>query len=99
MITATHRAEHIAAPSSHSGNVLDREIRDVMTPGVVSIVENASLQQVYRAMIAHRVHAILVVGRTQGRPIGWVTARGLLAWIGRDDSLSCARDAVTESPA
>lgn len=70
-----------------------------MTPGVVSIVEHASLRHVYRAMMAHRVHALLVVGGTNGQPIGWVTARGLLSWFDRDETLHSARDAVTEEPA
>jgi len=67
-----------------------------MTPGVVSIPEDASLLHVYRAMTAHSVRAVLVVGRTEGRPLGWVTARGLLAWVGKDESLASARDAITE---
>ncbi len=69
-----------------------------MTPGVVAIPEDASLRHVYRAMTAHGVRAILVVGRSQGTPLGWVTARGLLARVGKDESLACARDAVTELP-
>jgi CBS domain-containing protein len=69
-----------------------------MTPGVVTIVEDASVKQARRAMDAHRVHSILVVGSGQGRPLGWITARGLLAWIDRDESLCFARDAITEPP-
>lgn len=77
---------------------LPREVREVMTPGVVTIVEDASVRQARRAMQAHGVHAVLVVGCKQGRPLGWVTARGLLSWIDRDESLSHARDAITEPP-
>ena len=29
-------------------------------------------------------------------PLGWVTTRGLLAWIDRDHALAVARDAITE---
>ena len=76
----------------------EREVREVMTPGVVTIVEEASVRQARRAMQAHRVHAILVVGRTQGRPIGWITARGLLGWVDRDESMCYASDAVSEPP-
>ena len=78
------------------GDYLETPVRDIMTPGVVSIPEDASLRHVYRAMTAHSVRAVLVVGRTEGRPIGWVTARGLLGWIGKDESLASALDAVTE---
>jgi CBS domain-containing protein len=77
---------------------LDLEARDLMTPGVVSIAEDASLGQVYRALLAHRVHALLVIGRHGGRPLGWVTARGLLSWLDKDESLACARDAITQDP-
>ena len=77
---------------------LDREARDLMTPGVVTIVEDTTLRQVYRALRAHDVHALLVVSRHGGRSLGWVTARGILAWLDKDASLACARDAVTEAP-
>lgn len=77
---------------------LNREVREVMTPGVVTIVEDASVKQARRALHAHRVHAVLVVGREQGRPLGWVTARGLLNWVERDEGLAYVRDAITEPP-
>jgi len=41
---------------------------------------------------------VLVVGRTEGRALGWVTSRGLLAWVGRDQGLASAREAITERP-
>jgi CBS domain-containing protein len=49
-------------------------------------------------MRAHGIHAVLVVGSEQGRPLGWVTARGLLSWVDRDEALARARDAITEPP-
>ena len=79
--------------------MLEREVRDLMTPGVVSIVESAGLPRVFQAFAAHRVHALLVVGADTGTPLGWVTARGLLAWIDRDASLHRARDAIAEPAA
>ena len=66
-----------------------------MTPGVISIVETAPMTRVFDAFAAHRVHALAVSGAQTGRPIGWITARGLLAWIGSTRS-AAARDAVTE---
>jgi CBS domain-containing protein len=81
-----------------SGDHLATAVRDFMTPGVLTIAEDASLVHVYRAMVAHSVHAVLVVGRSEGRPLGWVTARGLLSWVGRDQALASARDAITERP-
>jgi CBS domain-containing protein len=95
MISPDPMVEPITARESHG----DLEVREVMTPGVVTIVEDASVRQARRAMQAHRVHGVLVVGATQGRPIGWITARGLLAWVDRDETMADARDAVTEQPA
>lgn len=89
-------AERLAAPGFGVLPVLEREVRDLMTPGVVSIVESAALPRVFQAFAAHRVHSVLVVGANTGTPLGWVTARGLLAWIDRDASLHRACDAVTE---
>jgi CBS domain-containing protein len=40
--------------------------REIMTPGVVAIVEDASLKQAFNAMAAHAVHAVLILGRDQG---------------------------------
>ena len=67
-----------------------------MSPGVLTLVEDASLRHVLAAMRRHRVHAVVVCGRQTGTPLGWVTTRGLLAWIERDHSLAVARDAITE---
>ena len=95
-VTAMH---HRNAPfPAAGGDYLETPVRDFMTPGVLTIAEDTSLGHVYRAMVAHSVHAVLILGRSQGRPLGWVTARGLLGWIGRDQSLACARDAITEAP-
>jgi CBS domain-containing protein len=86
-----------APPPAHiAGDHLDTPVRDLMSPGVLSIVEDASLRQLLRAMHRHRVHAIVVCGRQTGLPLGWVTTRGLLAWVDRDASLAVARDAITE---
>jgi signal-transduction protein with cAMP-binding, CBS, and nucleotidyltransferase domain len=93
-VTAAHRRNQ-PSPAA-SGDHLDTAVREFMTPGVLSIAEDTSLRQVYRAMVAHSVHAVLVVGRNEGRPLGWVTARGLLSWVGRDQSLASAREAITE---
>jgi CBS domain-containing protein len=78
---------------------LDGEVREVMTPGVVSLVETASLRQGYRALVAHGVHSVLVLGRTTGKPLGWVTARGLLGRMADDAELCSVGDAITHPPA
>jgi len=85
------------APASRSGDeLLEREIRDFMTPGCVTISEDASVADAARALAAHRVHAVLVLGASHGTPLGWVTARGLLNWLGRDRTQVSAREAITE---
>jgi CBS domain-containing protein len=74
----------------------DEALRDVMRPGVIVITEDASVVQAQRALVAHGVHAILVLDR-KGRPLGWATSRGLLGFSDRDTGLLSARDAVTEA--
>jgi CBS domain-containing protein len=77
---------------------LNTIVRDVMRPGVITIGEGAELMHAKRAMARHRVHAVLVVGADYGRPLGWVTDRGLLRWLERDLSSIAARHAITEPP-
>jgi len=75
---------------------LDVSVREIMNPAVVTISEDASLFQVNRALASRGVQALLVVGQTEGRPLGWITARGLLAWCEADISIISAREAITE---
>jgi CBS domain-containing protein len=82
--TATIAQRRNVPSPAASGDYLETPVRDFMTPGVLVIAEDATLRQVYRALVAHSIHAVLVVGRNEGRPLGWVTARGLLGWIGQD---------------
>jgi CBS domain-containing protein len=72
-------------------------VRDVMTPGVVTIVEDATIRDAGAAMAAHRVHAVLVVGRVHGTPLGWVTSRGILSHLEADGAKPAA-EAITEEP-
>jgi len=84
-------------PAEQLGDeLLEREVRDFMTPGCVTISEDATVADAAEALARHRVHAVLVVGANRGTPLGWVTARGLLGWLGRDRSLASAREAITE---
>jgi CBS domain-containing protein len=79
-----------------SDALLDREVAEFMTPGCVVISEAASVGDAARAMAAHRVHAVLVVGARNGTPLGWITHRGLLGWFGRDRRMARATEAITE---
>jgi CBS domain-containing protein len=85
-----------AVPEPLGDELLDSEVSDFMTPGCISISEDATVADAAEALAVHRVHAVLVVGAANGTPLGWVTARGLLGWLGRDRSLHSARDAITE---
>lgn len=91
----------LVKPDSRSSRVPDgatgeHSVSNVMTPGVLTIVEDAPLRHVLRAMAAHGVHAILVISRADGRPLGWVTDTALLPFLGEDDSMVVARAAVSE---
>lgn len=78
------------------GELDETPVRAIMRSGVISMPEDASLRQAMRAMAAHAVHAVLIVGARDGAPIGWVTARGVLAWLTRDAALAPAGIAITE---
>ena len=89
-------SQFIATPGpTVSAGRLEIPVRDLMRPGVIVIAADASIVQVQRALLAHGVHAILVVD-DHGHPLGWVTSRGVLPWCGRDVALHAAREAVTE---
>ena len=66
-----------------------------MTPDVYSVTDEASLGDAIDAMADHRVHAILVVGKRTGTPLGWVTTRGLLGLVEADPATPVT-DAITE---
>ena len=92
---------HYVIPSGQvltTGDFLDSVVRKVMSPGVVAISEHASLDHAYNAIVAHRIHAVLVVSGKDAQPLGWTTARGMLGYADRDRSLLTARDAITEEP-
>ena len=85
------------APGQHAlGGWLDQEVRDAMTPGVIAIPADASLPRVYDALIMHRVHAVLVVERLGGRPVGWISARGILRMAAAPATFRTAGQAVCE---
>jgi CBS domain-containing protein len=78
---------------------LDTEVGQIMTTGVVSVPASAPLRDVYRALVTHRIHAVVVADEATGKPLGWVTARGLLDWMIHNHEMVCARDAITHEPA
>jgi CBS domain-containing protein len=78
-----------------AGDVLENEVRSLMRPGVVTIGDDSSVEQARRAMLAHRVHAVLVIGR-EGRPRGWITAGVVLAHLQRSPDLTPLSQAALE---
>ena len=89
-------AGHAASDATTPSDRLQTPVRSIMRPGVVSVSDDASLLQAKRALVRHGVHAILIVGHGDGRPLGWVTDRGLLSWLDHDLSLLQAGQAITE---
>ncbi len=101
--TLLHMSTALSSPrpadtpdATHDDSILESEVRDFMTPGCLTISECASVAEAARALRLQRVHGILVLGARNGTPLGWITSRGLLGWLGRDRSRARARDAITE---
>ena len=91
----THHV-HPGFGASTADAILERAVCEFMTTGCTVISEAATVADAAKVIAEHRVHAVLVVGAQNGTPLGWITARGLLGWLGRDRSLAPARDAITE---
>ena len=75
---------------------LERPVRHLMTPGVVALPDNATVRMAFGALVAHRVHAVLIVGHGDGQPLGWVSARGLLPYLLRDDDMLFVGQAIDQ---
>jgi CBS domain-containing protein len=73
-------------------------VEAAMTPGVITVAEDATLHHARRALSGHAVDALLVVGRINGMPLGWITATGLLDHLDDDPWSTRAVDLVTEQP-
>ena len=86
-----------ALPDASAGR-MQTPVRALMRPGVVAISHDASLLQAQRAMLLHGTDAVLLLGPRSGRPVGWVTSRGVLDRLGEDPALMPAGAAVTEVP-
>jgi CBS domain-containing protein len=76
-------------------SVLELGVCDVMTHGVVTISDDATLDDAVDAMAAHRIHAVLFLGSRAGTALGWITTRGLLGLVGWD-AHTPATEAITE---
>jgi CBS domain containing-hemolysin-like protein len=89
-------AEHLAARSGAGGATgwLDAHVRTIMRAGVVSVPSDTSVRQVQRALVAHGIHAVLVVDVRSGEPLGWATPRSVLEHVLGDASLTPATVAI-----
>ena len=87
-----------AAADEVADRRLHTPVQEFMRPGVIAVSDDASLLQAERAMMRHGVHAIVLLGRTSGQPVGWVTTRGMLKWLNHDLGLVPASQGVTEPP-
>ena len=92
----TTHAEHLAAPKG--AGWLEAHVRSVMRAGVVSVPSDTSVRQVQRALIAHGIHAVLVVDVQTGRPLGWATPRSILEHVLGDAALTPVTAAIGAPP-
>lgn len=91
-------AEHLAARSG-AGSVtgwLQTHVRTIMRAGVISVPGDTSVRQVQRALVAHRIHAVLVVDAATSKPLGWATPRSILEHVLGDPALTPATSAIAE---
>jgi CBS domain-containing protein len=88
----------LPSPSVRPRAFLQQPVRSIMRAGVVSVPDDASVRSVQRALVGHRLHAVLVVDACTAQPIGWATATGVLEHLlGADASLMPAAVAVTDA--
>jgi CBS domain-containing protein len=73
----------------------DVEVRALMRAGVVTLGAESTIEQARRAMLAHQVHALLVIGPA-GRPLGWITAAAVLDHVQRAAQMTTVGAAVDE---
>jgi signal-transduction protein with cAMP-binding, CBS, and nucleotidyltransferase domain len=85
-----------ASPQSREPTLLEQEVGDVMTAGVITLSDAAPIERVAEAMVAHRVHAILLVASDTGKPTGWATAHSLMRHRGSSELRKPARTIVDE---
>ena len=69
-----------------------------MHHGMVSCGPDDPLREVAATMANHRVHAVLIVDRPGGRPLGVVSDEEMIAAIARGDENAVARDAARGEP-
>jgi CBS domain-containing protein len=59
-------------------------VEDVMTPAIIDVATDASIQEICRTMTKHSVHRVLVTNVETGRMVGLVSSLSVLAAIARE---------------
>ena len=86
-----HPAESFADAAARGGKPMDELcVADLMTPSVVTVAPDATLQDVARALSEHQIHRVLV---TDGRTVLRVEAGHPM--MGRVTGTGCAATALT----
>lgn len=60
----------------------DERVEDFMTPGVVTVFEEATLRQVVRSMVSQKIHRVFVLS-DEGELRGVITTMDILKWMER----------------
>jgi CBS domain-containing protein len=70
---------HEEVASYRGDDVSDATVRDIMTPMVFSVDENATVQEVADAMIRGRIHRVFVTNK--GKMVGVISSMDLLPLV------------------
>lgn len=90
-------SQPLPAPSpKHEPVLLEREVAELMTPGVVTVADNAPVRRVAEAMARHRIRAVLILEASTGKPVGWATTHSLRGHLSDADARAPARSIVDE---
>jgi len=65
------------------------EVVDVMTPGMVTVFPDSSVDEVLHSLLRFKVHRVFVIDGQSGNLEGVITTMDLLRW------LECSRDRAT----
>jgi CBS domain-containing protein len=74
-------------------------VRESMSPGIIAIPNDTTVQACARTMYERRTHAVLVVDQKTRQPLGWVFHRDVLRYLRTDPFTTMAGDVVSEEPA
>jgi predicted transcriptional regulator len=85
-------------PSTHSSRLSHIRVRDCMHHGMLSCAPDDALRDVAATMANHRVHAVLITERKEGRPLGVVSDLDVAAAAAEGNDQATAREAAGPDP-